>query len=374
MPETQTETERDSLSDFRDWAYLPPEIVDLISVGVKYIVDYVRFRAVCSTWRSSSRPKPRHLPPQLPWLMLPYEAEAQTDNGGTRFFYDAWESKMRQIPIPETRGMTCCASCRGWLLLVSYKGREVSLLNPLTRCEIELPPFKTWFDPYYISFGQSKMMFSADLTHPNCLITVFLEEDWVISCRVGDQSWKRFYPSEELVDATRRSGQLFLLYKGKMVIIDSNKLKHKGVLKPKLTFVFDPEFAALSKRFVEGKSGVYVVGVHPDEKLVLYRYHERKMRLKKVTTNSSDSTAIFYGDNYPCLTLSRNDWDLLDGGSLYMEHKCVPDELKLEAIESGYDLHSAKMVDGNVIILYAEDQWPPCSEAAAAMWFQPSFF
>ncbi|KAJ4772477.1 F-box protein skip23 [Rhynchospora pubera] len=361
----------DSFSEFRDWANLPLEMVELISKKVKYIVDYIRFRAVCSTWRSVPCPKQHRLPPQLPWLMLPYDGSIYKNNDEVHFFYDVWESKMRKLYFLAD---TCCASYHGWLLLVSYKGRDVSLLNPLTRCEIELPPFKTWFDPYYISFGQSKMMFSADLTHPNCLITVFLEEDWVISCRVGDRSWKRFYPSEELVDATRRSGQLFLLYKGKMVIIDSNKLKHKGVLKPKSTFVFDPEFAALSKRFVEGKSGVYVVGVHPDEKLVLYRYHERKMRLKKVTTNSSDSTAIFYGDNYPCLTLSRNDWDLLDGGSLYMEHKCVPDELKLEAIESGYDLHSAKMVDGNVIILYAEDQWPPYSEAAAAMWFQPSFF
>ncbi|KAJ3687856.1 hypothetical protein LUZ61_017020 [Rhynchospora tenuis] len=368
------ETERDSPSEFCDWAYLPPEIVELISVNVKYIVDYVRFRAVCSTWRSASRPKPLHLPPQLPWLMLPYEAETRTDNGGIRFFYDAWESKMREIHLPETRIMTCCASYRGWLLLVLYKGRKVSLLNPLTRCEIELPPFSAWFDPYYICFGKSKMTFSADLNHPNCLITVFLEKDWVISCRIGERSWKRYYPSEQLVDATRYNGRLFLLYKGKMVIIESNKLKHKGVLKPKLTFIFDPEFAALRKRFVEGKSGVYVVGVLPEEKFVLYRYHERKMRLKKITTNSSDSTAIFYGNNYPCLALSSNDWDLLDGGSLYMEHKSVPDELKLEAVKSGYNLF-AKMVDGKVKLLDEEDQRPPYRYSAPpAMWFQPSFF
>ncbi|KAJ3687857.1 hypothetical protein LUZ61_017021 [Rhynchospora tenuis] len=188
----QTETESDSLSEFRDWAYLPPEIVDLISVKVKYIVDYVRFRAVCSSWRSASCPKPRHLPPQLPWLMFPYAEKARSKNVRTRFFYDVWESKMREIPIPETWGMTCCASYRGWLLLVSYKGRQVSLLNPLTRCEIELPAFScTWYHLYWVDFGKSKMTFSADLTHPNCLITVFLENDWVISCRIGERSWKR---------------------------------------------------------------------------------------------------------------------------------------------------------------------------------------
>ncbi|KAJ1695834.1 hypothetical protein LUZ63_012532 [Rhynchospora breviuscula] len=363
--------EKDSLLEFRDWAYLPPEIVEFISVKVKYIVDYVRFRAVCSTWRSTSCPKPRHLPPQLPWLMLPYVADTCTD--GTRKFYDVWESKMREIPIPLTWSMTCCASYRGWLLLVLYKGRKVSLLNPLTRSEIELPPFKAWFDPYYIGFGKSKMTFSADLNHPNCLITVFLEKYWVIFCRIGDQSWER-YLSAELEDATCYNGRLYLLYEGEMMIIESNKREERSVLARELTIVLEPELTAVKKRFVEGKSGVYIVGVHPERKFVLYEFQEQQIKLRKITTDTSDSTAIFYGDNYPCLALSSDDWDSLDGGFLYMEHKRVPDELKLEAFKSDYSIYSAKMVDGNAMLMYEEDQKPIYVEANPAMWFQPSFF
>ncbi|KAJ3687855.1 hypothetical protein LUZ61_017019 [Rhynchospora tenuis] len=363
----------DSLSEFRDWANLPPEIVELISEKVKYIVDYVRFRAVCSAWRSASLPKPRHLPPQLPWLMLPYDGHSWTTRDDTtRFFYDVWESKMREILLPETETMTCCASYRGWLLLVSYKGREVSLLNPLTRSEIELPAFGTWFDPYYIGFGKSKMTFSADLTDPNCLITVFLEEYWVISCRIGDRIWKRYYPRKELVDATCYNGRLYLLYEGEVKIIESNKLEDRRALVPELTIVLEPELTAVKKRFVEGKSGVYVVGVHPEGKF-LYQFQKQQLKFKKLNTDTCDSTAIFYGDNYPCLALSSDDWDSLDGGCLYMEHKRVPDELKLEAVKSGYILHTVQMVGGNAVLMY-EDQTLPYHPVKPAMWFQPSFF
>ncbi|KAJ1695833.1 hypothetical protein LUZ63_012531 [Rhynchospora breviuscula] len=358
----------DSLSELRDWANLPPEIVELISKKVKYIVDYIRFRAVCSTWRSVPCPKQHRLPPQLPWLMLPYDASICKENGETRFFYDVWESKMRKLYVP---AITCCASYHGWLLLVSYKGSEVSLLNPLTRSEVELPPFDTWFDPYYISFGKSKMTFSSDLTHPNCLITVFLEKYWVISCRIGDRSWKRYYPRKELVDATHYNGRLYLLYEGEMTIIESNKREESCVLVPELTMtiVLEPELTAVKKRFVEGKSGVYVVGVHHEGKF-LYQFQEQQLKLKKINTDTSDSTAIFYGDNYPCLALSSDDWDSLDGGSLYMEHKCIPNVLKLAALKSGYNPLSVQLLDRNVTMMYEEEY----DEDEPAMWFQPSLF
>ncbi|KAJ4772474.1 F-box protein skip23 [Rhynchospora pubera] len=377
----------DSLSEFRDWANLPPEIVYLISEKVKYIVDYVRFRAVCSAWRSASRPKPRHLPPQLPWLMLPYDGYSwTTKDDTTRFFYDVWESKMREIHLPETEVMTCCASYLGWLLLVSYKGRQVSLLNPLTRCQIELPPFSTWFDPYMISFGMTKMTFSADLTDPNCLITALLEDNCVMSCQVGDRSWKRYYyQSKELADVTCYNGRLYFLYQGEMVIIEYNKPEHKGILEPELIgavvvladldFLDDDDepnyIAAVEKYFVEGKSGVSVVGFHPEGKFMLYQFQEQQMKLEKITI---DSTAIFYGDNYPCLALSSDDWDSLDGGSLYMEHRRVPDALKLVAVKSGYHTKFARMVGGNVMYWYDINQESPYHQAAPAMWFQPSFF
>ncbi|KAJ4772476.1 F-box family protein [Rhynchospora pubera] len=395
----------DSPSEFRDWANLPPQIIDLISEKVKYIVDYVRLRAICSTWRSASRPRPRHLPPQLPWLMLPYDGHSwTTKEDTTHFFYDVWESKMREIHLLETETLTCCASYLGWLLLVSYKGRYVSLLNPLTRSQIKLPRFMAWFDPYMISFGMSKMTFSADLTDPNCLITVFLEDNSVISCQVGDRFWKRYYyPSKDLADVTCYNGRLYFLDEGEMVIIEYNKPEDEGFLEPgltghivvladfvlldndeepeyiaavELTVLLEPELAAAEKYFVEGKSGVCVVAVHLEGKFMLYQFQEQQMKLEKITTDSCDSTAIFFGDNNTCLALSSDDWDSLDGGSLYMEDRCVPDGLKLAAVKSGYHAKFAEMVDGNVMYWYEKNQKSPYQyhQAAPAVWFQPSFF
>ncbi|KAJ4777844.1 F-box family protein [Rhynchospora pubera] len=133
-----------SKSAFSDWSHLPPDIVQLISEKFKSITDYLRFRAVCSPWRSASLPRPRHLPPQLPWLMLthkPYKKQKGQRHNGVYLFYDLERSKLREVHLPETTGMVCCASYQGWLLLLASKGREVLLLNPITRARIQLPPF-----------------------------------------------------------------------------------------------------------------------------------------------------------------------------------------------------------------------------------------
>ncbi|KAJ4778524.1 F-box SKIP23-like protein (DUF295) [Rhynchospora pubera] len=369
-------TEASSSSKFRDWAHLPPEIVELISSKVKSTTDYVRFRAVCPSWRSASDPKPRHrLPPQLPWLMLPYNRRDPT----CVYFDDIWESKRRKFHLPEAKGMVYLASYRGWFLLTDYSKTKVFLLNPLTRARIQLPSFRAPFKCLGAnSFGQIflydpgnsaeiKVAFSADLTDPDCQIMVFLERYWVICCRVGDPYWTwvncRLNIVTMLADATYYKGRFYLLYEDSLVIVESDKPEDRTVLMP--------ELKPVSKCFLEGKSGVFMLVVNPQEKFELYQFLEEPLILKQIA-DTSNNTAIFYGDNYPCLTVCAGDWDSLDGG-VYMEKKSVPYASKY-TVGSHYSIYSAKW-DGQKIECMVRDlgKEPQFRPGEPVMWFQPSF-
>ncbi|KAJ4786502.1 F-box protein SKIP23 [Rhynchospora pubera] len=376
-----------SPSKFRDWAHLPTEIVESISEKLKSITDLARFRAVCSSWRSATLSQLRHLPPQLPWLMLPYVTHPEWISGGLkdagiRLFYDRWESRLHKLHLPESIGMTCCASYRGWLLLVETKGRQVLLLNPLTRARIELPPFTApvkrlgdnsdaliddaalWVNRNFTcSFADSKVIFSADLTNPNCLIIVFFRRCRVICYRVGDPCWTRIdirdnYPA----DVTSYNGRFYLLYTGAMVIIDPNKPEEE------IVYNLEPELHAASKCFLEGKSGVHVVSVHPKDKFELWQFQQQPLKLKQIT-DTCNNTAIFYG--YPSLNVCTDDWDSLDGVSVHMNYKCLPYAGKC-GVESHYSIFTAQKDGEKTEHVRYIGKEPPFWVAKQTMWFQPS--
>ena len=63
-----------------DWTQLPRDILETVSKNLTIYTDYLRFQAVCHTWRISVPKIPHHLPPQLPWLMLPLSQQSQSQS------------------------------------------------------------------------------------------------------------------------------------------------------------------------------------------------------------------------------------------------------------------------------------------------------
>ncbi|KAJ3689058.1 hypothetical protein LUZ61_018222 [Rhynchospora tenuis] len=303
-------------STFPDWAHLPLLIVQLISEKMKSITDYVRFRAVCSPWRSASLPKPLHLPPQLPWLAIPHRPDKSDEDDGIRLFYDIWEGKMHKLHLPETIGMMCCASYRGWLLLVNSVGCEMFLLNPLSRACIQLPPFGApvkhlgddWDAPWpdhlpeciVFYYEISNVCFSSDLTDPNCMIIMFVKGGGFFCCQVGDPCWTKIKGTGSPItfgrfeDAKYCNGRFYLLYQRAMVIIESNK--------PEIVCHFE-QLGNVHFSFLEGKSGIYVVAVCKSQeqeegeddtpKFQLYHWHEQQFELKKIS-DTSNTTFFFF--------------------------------------------------------------------------------
>ncbi|KAJ4746594.1 F-box only protein 7 [Rhynchospora pubera] len=324
-----------------------------------------------------------------------------------RLFYDLWQSKMHKLYLPETIGKMCCASCNGWLVVVAPVGKEVFLLNPLTRARIQLPPFGTpvklfgveqegshfgghqWFQLFADDFLINKLSFSTDLTDPNNLIMLFFQKAHrIMFCRVGDLRWTLFKMQSRDIDATYHNGRFYSLSSdGIMRSYDLNNPQ-------KLLISYHPEFNFVTMFFLEEKSGLYIVVAHDLEEeeggeeeqypvhgldntekgtkneTELYLLDEVLFGLKQIV--DTGNTTIFYKDDYYCLAVCSNDWDSLNGGYIYFEDVCVSSE---EKGDKCFSIYFAKLGDDEsemgVHDLSEQLQVLP---ATTAMWFQPSFF
>ncbi|XP_059460753.1 F-box protein SKIP23-like [Corylus avellana] len=198
-----------------DWTQLPRELLESIAGKLTIYADYLRFRAVCPSWRSSVLNIPRNLPPQLPWLMLP---QVQTNPFHCAFF-DLSTRKLHNLDVLEvtSQGTHCCGSSHGWLIVLD-ESPAVLLLNPLTRARLHLPPLSTF--PNVVSFNYSEagseyalrdvsgeiyrlslremrdsfikkvVLSSAPLKNKNFIALAILHRfNILVYCKSGDQSW-----------------------------------------------------------------------------------------------------------------------------------------------------------------------------------------
>ncbi|KAJ3688773.1 hypothetical protein LUZ61_017937 [Rhynchospora tenuis] len=351
-----------------DWANLPQLVLHRISEKLKSITDFVRFCTVCSPWRSAPLQKLRRFPPQLPWVLIPYNPNVDKEDVGVRHFYDLWEKTVHKLHLPDIIGKSCHATHRGWLLVIETEGRELFLLNPLTGARVKLPPFNTpirhlgedWDAPRHDTphrfspshqFRCTKVILSSDLTDPNCLITVYLYRLVIFCYRVGDPCWTMVNTplNNYLEDVTYYNGRFYLLYehyeanKGDIVIIDSDKPD-----KP-IEYNFEP---------------------HERVKFVLYQFQEQPMKLKPITETSN--ITIFNTDNFRFLAVCSADWDSLAGASMYTVCYFSPDQ---ETVGYYYSIRSAKREDGKMERLWDLDEEPLVldGQKEPVMWFQPSF-
>ncbi|KDP36858.1 hypothetical protein JCGZ_08149 [Jatropha curcas] len=197
-----------------DWTQLPPELVETISKSLTIYADYLHFRAVCRTWRSSIPRTPNHLPPQLPWLMLP---QSQSDQSH-RAFFNLSTNRFHFLNLPEaSHRKRHCGSSHGWLIILD-DSPIILLINPLTRAKLSLPPVSSF--PNVVSFNYSdigreyalrnslgdrctrslrqmrdwfikKVILSCSpLTEGNFVAMAILNQTGDLAyCRNGDQSW-----------------------------------------------------------------------------------------------------------------------------------------------------------------------------------------
>ncbi|KAG1347319.1 F-box protein SKIP23 [Cocos nucifera] len=178
------------------WSHLPTDLLELIAKKLVLIADYIHFRAVCKSWRSAALPA--NLRPQPPLLLLPYCC--LTD---VRPFFSLATNSVRTLSIPESYGQVILASSHGWLLML--RGTALSLLNPVTRAQIWLPPPTDFYLPgrsatqgggrNSISFIWNASLFSSPSSRAHDCVIIIMVHNWssgkrhVHFCRLGDSFW-----------------------------------------------------------------------------------------------------------------------------------------------------------------------------------------
>ncbi|KAJ1688999.1 hypothetical protein LUZ63_013154 [Rhynchospora breviuscula] len=125
-------------STYPDWVSVPPELLYLITRKLSDLPDFMNFRAVCRSWRSSV---PISDPPQKCPLII-----EERDNlflpDHLRFF-SLSTGKVFMLPFPNQ--IICEAwigpTLDGYLLVGQYPSNNTWLFNPLTHHQILLPSF-----------------------------------------------------------------------------------------------------------------------------------------------------------------------------------------------------------------------------------------
>ncbi|CAL9192667.1 unnamed protein product [Musa hybrid cultivar] len=176
------------------WAGLRSQLVKLTSQFFTSVDDYLRFRAVCKSWRSAVPHRPDHLPTQIPFLLVTSTTEPKM--GPAYRLTAASAGNVRSLP--NTANMICIGSSFGWLILVSEKGCLINLFNPVTAEDIRLPRLDgpTFADVVppgdEIVIVIEKAVLSSDPTLDRDFVAVVfilgVNIRW-LTWRHGDESW-----------------------------------------------------------------------------------------------------------------------------------------------------------------------------------------
>ncbi|KAL6646653.1 hypothetical protein ACP70R_015730 [Stipagrostis hirtigluma subsp. patula] len=147
----------DTGADASPWASLHEDLVGLIGWRVLAgdLLDYVRFRAVCTNWRSSTAcPRgrgvvdPRFHPRR--WMMFPEGHGLYPGHGKLRGyvrFFNLSTGAFVRVRLPLFRDHCALTSTDGIMLLHRDHDTAVRLLNPFTGDITELPRLNTLGSP-----------------------------------------------------------------------------------------------------------------------------------------------------------------------------------------------------------------------------------
>ncbi|KAJ4757678.1 F-box SKIP23-like protein (DUF295) [Rhynchospora pubera] len=120
----------------KEWSSLLPEILNLIAKNLNEVSDFVRFRAVCKAWRSST--PITDLPPQFPWIIVSYISKQDLGcyNISSNKFYTTHPPKYFTFLHGLAEGRMLAVLSEKFGDSITY---QLSLLNPLNNHEIPLP-------------------------------------------------------------------------------------------------------------------------------------------------------------------------------------------------------------------------------------------
>ncbi|KAF6136043.1 hypothetical protein GIB67_000045 [Kingdonia uniflora] len=319
-----------------NWSQLPEDLIGDIANRLlgHEISDFVRFGAVCRSWRFVTTQKHYFSGVrQLPWLMIPEENDESGDNGDIRSFVSLSTKRVYNVELPEARGRRCWGSQFGWLITVGIDS-DFRLLNPLTHVEISLPKLDSFQD--HFPFRNSKAILSSDPeTNSECivmLVITFTTESQPFSqlaiTRVGDTSWMKLRSSlGGYSDVIFFNGRFYaaLCKGGIILVVDVN---NTNVSLKYLTSITDEE--SYNERFYFVEMGQELHVVWNSDRLIsdgCGRSHlDDYFEVHKINVETREWVELSSFDDYALvvsasssLSLSTLDYPGLKGNCIYFK-------------------------------------------------------
>ncbi|KAJ3706827.1 hypothetical protein LUZ61_010532 [Rhynchospora tenuis] len=310
----------------RDWSALPPEMLHLITKKLPDLPDLVRFRVVCQNWRSASSVSDP--PPQLPWYIKnPCEYPDENPDPEKKYLHlhSMISGKIPKIKVPESHGKELHGSAHRYLLAFDWEQSSLSLLNPLTRREISLPPLKL--------ASCELLCVRSDPSGSGIFVAIdgSVERsgpDILASCRVGDGNWVTVEQSKLLCCRTYYKGMFYVHDRETSIteVIDATTGRIVHVIPPQEYTAANskPTNAKLSFHFLVesggdllGISGIWgTLDTDPAEYcFVIHRLDGGNGNPRWVPTKSIGNRFIFLHDS--SVSFDASDFPGLKGNSIY---------------------------------------------------------
>ncbi|XP_071683826.1 uncharacterized protein [Lolium perenne] len=186
----------------KNWADLGDGPAGLISdcVLAYDVADYIRFRAVCGSWRRCSAAPPldgrldRRFHPRR-WIMLREPLDAPPVR---RRFLNSSTGECVQVDIPELHDHNVLAPTAEGLLVLLHARKHVRLLNPLTGQLLQLPALTTLLPAMYhhrlavhnTHFGTDFAAWGSGVADDDSTFVLCFYRLHILGvAKLGDQSW-----------------------------------------------------------------------------------------------------------------------------------------------------------------------------------------
>ncbi|XP_078166743.1 F-box/kelch-repeat protein At1g57790-like [Carex rostrata] len=172
----------------RNWSELPKDILHLFYKNLPDITDFIRFRAVCKSWRLSA--PVNDYPPQLPWLLEHREHPEKHHENAIIRFYCLSSGKVHTVTCPGSRRARLEGPACRYLLASHTKSFQMYLLNPLTNDQIYAPWVNVFGYPVYIGPDPIKGGDIVVISPPNKMMAFWRldADDWVYVGGVGNSA------------------------------------------------------------------------------------------------------------------------------------------------------------------------------------------
>jgi len=222
-----------------DWSKLPTELLNLISQRIYGEVDLIRFRSVCSTWRSSSSPNHHDiLPFKFPLLKLPVLSDpndVDTINNTTSFWY-LCKQNIFLIKPPQEEEQTL--TLHPWLISTSQNtSGQTKHSHPLPQygtfnCNFvldynKLPVLHLGSTYFVLDYGLTvnKQLYSGEYMYPkkaiatmchgkkSLIVGALASPPYSLLLKFGDENWK------VIPDMSANFGDI-CLFKGRPYAVD----------------------------------------------------------------------------------------------------------------------------------------------------------